>query len=629
MRDLIAKLIKAIVSALVFSVVWLTKALIQFMQRFTPWHKLPMPFSLLSLLFFRDDLRKHNLHDTAAIPDKPNPDPAWQPEYRYARSPDGAFNDLSDPAMGAKGTRFGRNVPLDKCWPDTGEALLTPNPIRIADAILERHQFRPATSLNVLAAAWIQFQNHEWFNHRQYQPDADVPDEEKYLHINVPEGADWPQDTMRILRTLPDSTRDPNAGKHLPPTYLSEETHWWDGSQLYGSSLEIENKLRSRTGGKLIMQPDRHGDLRLQDNPEQPGVDLTGFGDNYWIGLSLLHTLFTQEHNAICDKLAATHPTWDDQRLFVTAKLINGALMAKIHTVEWTPGILAHPALQVGMDANWWGLVGQTLTGLLGRISNSEAISGIPGSPVDHHGAPYYLTEEFVSVYRLHPLIPDDYHLYDLNGDQRETVSFTDIQGQSTRTVVDRHGMANLMYSLGIANPGAITLENFPKTLRRFTRQNGVQIDLAAVDILRDRERGVPRYNDFRAMLRMPRCRSFKDITSNPNWQQRLETLYQGDVDRVDLMVGMYAEDLPAGFGFSDTAFRIFILMASRRLKSDRFFTTDFSEQVYTRVGLDWIKDNGFASVVQRHFPQLSPCLQNLANPFAPWHKMPDDGQAR
>ena len=41
-----------------------------------------------------------------------------------------------------------------------------------------------------------------------------------------------------------------------------------------------------------------------------------------------------------------------------------------------------------------------------------------------------------------------------------------------------------------------------------------------------------------------------------------------GDVDRVDLMVGMFAEDLPEGFGFSDTAFRVFILMASRRLKS-------------------------------------------------------------
>ena len=38
-------------------------------------------------------------------------------------------------------------------------------------------------------------------------------------------------------------------------------------------------------------------------------------------------------------------------------------------------------------------------------------------------------------------------------------------------------------------------------------------------------------------------------------------------------MVGLLAETPPEGFGFSDTAFRIFILMASRRLQSDRFLT--------------------------------------------------------
>ena len=41
-------------------------------------------------------------------------------------------------------------------------------------------------------------------------------------------------------------------------------------------------------------------------------------------------------------------------------------------------------------------------------------------------------------------------------------------------------------------------------------------------------------------------------------------------------MTGLYAEPLPEDFGFSETAFRVFILMASRRLKSDRFFTDDF-----------------------------------------------------
>jgi len=80
--------------------------------------------------------------------------------------------------------------------------------------------------------------------------------------------------------------------------------------------------------------------------------------------------------------------------------------MAKIHTVEWTPAILAHPALQIGMSANWWGIVGEKLTKMLGRITKSEIISGIPGSGVDQDGTPFSLTEEFVSVYRMHALMP-------------------------------------------------------------------------------------------------------------------------------------------------------------------------------------------------------------------------------
>jgi hypothetical protein len=89
--------------------------------------------------------------------------------------------------------------------------------------------------------------------------------------------------------------------------------------------------------------------------------------------------------------------------------MINCALMAKIHTIEWTPAILAHPTLQVAMSTNWWGLVGENLTRSVGRISKtSEIISGIPGSGADQDGVPYSLTEEFVSVYRMHSLIPGE-----------------------------------------------------------------------------------------------------------------------------------------------------------------------------------------------------------------------------
>lgn len=582
-------------------------------NRFISWHKLPTWVAVLNLLAYRDDLRAYNLHDTSTIPAiNTIPVPPRDATAGLARMADGTYNDPHSPHMGRAMSRFGRNVPLDQAWPDPEPELLHPSPREVSRKLMTRDVFKPASTLNILAAAWIQFQNHGWFNH--------IRNPQEHFKIPLQDGDNWHENPMRIERTRRDATRaDGPSGQ--PPTFLNDQTHWWDASQLYGSNVERQKKLRSGIDGKLCLEA--HGLLPLEDNPAAPGVDLTGFNDNWWIGLSLLHTLFAHEHNAICDRLKRAYDTWDDERLFATARQINAALIAKIHTVEWTPGILAHPALQIGMNANWWGLVGERLSKLLGRLSDSEAISGIPGSPLDHHGVPFALTEEFAAVYRLHPLIPDQIKLYAAaDGSVIDTVTFTEVQGRTTRSVVEKLGMVNLFYSLGVDHPGAITLHNFPASLQHFERIDGSILDVAAIDVMRDRERGVPRYNAFRQALRMPRIDTFEKLTTNRQWAKEIRELYNGDIDKVDLLVGMLAEPLPKGFGFSDTAFRIFILMASRRLKSDRFFTNDYTPEVYTAVGLEWLNTTTMKTILQRHFPELTPAFQHVNNVFAPWTRV-------
>ena len=59
--------------------------------------------------------------------------------------------------------------------------------------------------------------------------------------------------------------------------------------------------------------------------------------------------------------------------------------------------------------------------------------------------------------------------------------------------------------------------------------------------------------------------------------------------------------------------------MASRRLKSDRFFTVDFTPRVYTPEGMAWIDDNDMRTVLSRHYPALAPVLSKVDNAFAPW----------
>jgi hypothetical protein len=571
------------------------------------WWDLPLPAQLAQLAHFREDLRRFNLYDTEAplrengdgikVLDEPPP----------FRTYDGSQTDPDHPSMGQTGTRFGRNVPIDVTYPRE-QSMLDPSPREVSRELLNRDSFKPATTLNVLAAAWLQFQNHDWFSHGDNS-------ETEFIKVPLAPGDEWDDGVMEVRRTSADST---NAGGDLPPTYVNKVTPWWDGSQLYGSTEERNRELRAGEDGKLKMSDDHR--LPEETNSALHGVDETGFADNYWVGLSVMHTLFAREHNAICDMLKGHYPTWDDEQLFLKARLINAGLIAKIHTVEWTPGILNTKALQIGMNANWYGVLPKWVKRTFGHIGSGELISGIVGSPLDHHTAPYSITSEFVSVYRMHPLLPDDYELRSHEtGEVIGETDFTPIQGHGTRKAIDEYGMSDWIYSLGLAHPGAITLHNHPEALRSLTRVNGDHVDIATIDILRDRERGVPRYNDFRQRLRKRRVEKFEDLTPNSDWNEQIRDVYGGDIDKVDTQVGMLGERLPPGFGFSDTAFRIFILMASRRLKSDRFFTNDYSPEMYTPQGLDWVESNLMGDVIRRHHPELAPALEGSENAFAPW----------
>ena len=124
----------------------------------------------------------------------------------------------------------------------------------------------------------------------------------------------------------------------------------------------------------------------------------------------------------------------------------------------------------------------------------------------------------------------------------------------------------------------------------------------------------LPRFRSLDQMIR-----ASEQLRDDPALAKELRRIYGNDIERVDLMVGMFAETPPPLFGFSDTAFRIFILMASRRLKSDRFLTTDFTPEVYSPAGFAWVNDNTMRTVLLRHYPDLAPALRGVDNAFAPW----------
>ncbi|MEV6954846.1 peroxidase family protein [Streptomyces sp. NPDC051183] len=578
-------------------------------NRVVPWHRLPTPLGLLNLMAFRQTLRRHNLIDTDLHEAPPKAEPVGAPldeDLLVRRSYNGTHNDLSAPLMGAVGATFGRTMaPVYR--PDRFD---TPNPVTVSRELLRRDAFIPATSLNIIAAAWIQFQVHDWVQHKRF------PVTVKSVEVPLPPGETWqntpggPQE--KVMRFGADEAVVPPGGEGSPILFASNVSHWWDGSEVYGGDISVAMSLREANGG---------AGLRLEDGHLPAGADgvpRTGFTDSWWFGLSAMHTLFAREHNAVCEALRREYPHMDEDRVYHTARLVVSALIAKIHTVEWTPAILATKTLDIGMKTNWQGPPKNWLDQLGIWLLEANGREGIPKTLPDHHGAPYSLTEEFVTVYRMHPLIPDDYELVDHRfGRRLDTVGFKDVQGAAAEPFIRKTGLVNTLYSLGIAHPGAITLHNFPRALQAFER-DGEVIDLSVVDLVRTRRRGVPRYNDFRAGLHKPRIRRFEDLSSDPDTVARLRDVYRS-VDDIDTVVGLFAENPPSGFGFSDTAFRVFILMASRRLQSDRFLTVDFRPEVYTPLGMDWIERNGMTSVILRHCPELAGILPRGASAFAPW----------
>ncbi|GAB3274274.1 peroxidase family protein [Parahaliea aestuarii] len=449
-----------------------------------------------------------------------------------------------------------------------------------------------------------------------------------------------------------------------------------------------------------------------------------------------------------------------DEEIFQAARLVVAAEIAKIHTIEWTTQLLYDEPLFLAMNSNWFGLfnvgeanpVSRVLDRILDRQRNlpskvsakaadklgregggdkDNAIysvfasgAGIFGlnnrmgrdwditDPADlnrgvnHFGAPFNFPEEFTTVYRLHPLLPDIIEMRDTEQPNRIGGSVpvvATVRGAASG-LMREHGLADWALSMGRQRLGLLHLQNHPLFLQNLEMPHlespSGQLDIVALDVLRDRERGVPRFNEFRRQIGLKSLSGFDDFIDqrlapdDPARKQqqavidKLRALYgthtcdaskiistaQRDdegqfindclghpdgsvvdnIEDVDTVVGWLAEyTRPHGFAISETQFHIFILNASRRLFSDRFFTSSFRPEFYSQLGYDWVlyngslegcpyppedregrgkncyepeQSNGHHTLVSplkrlllRNVPELASELRHVVNVFDPW----------
>lgn len=492
-------------------------------------------------------------------------------EEKY-RSSDGTCNNLEMPLMGAVDTPFDRSTAASDDHPD-GNADET-----LVASILQRPldgQDDPSRQawFNQIAVAWVQFMTHDWFAHDKTE-----------------------------------SLSNTNT-----TTLSNKVTHWWDGSQIYGSSDEEKESVRA-SGGKLLL--DENDEIDYTDE----GLPITGFTDNFWSGLHVMHTIFAREHNYIVDELSSLYPSMTDDELFETARLCISAVIAKIHTVEWTPTLLDNTISTFGLNINWFGLEGAArklfTDAQVERFQFLIDTYNLPhfGDTVAMSNSSFFMTEEFVSVYRMHPLLPDKLTVEESD----TTYSLNDLSFTDTRTLESEDTTSRFLKALGKTPAQALSLDNYPSSLYGLETMNDGVINLAEIDLIRDRERGLPRYNDARRQLGLEPLESIDDLTTNEDYREKLKSVYT-DIEQVDLMVGsMVDEERPEGFAFGVVPYHVFVVMASRRVFSDRFFQDSFVPEVYTDFGIEYVNSEGLHSILSRHFPEFVDIMPS-ENPFLNW----------
>src|SRR5207302_9830838 len=123
-------------------------------------------------------------------------------------------------------------------------------------------------------------------------------------------------------------------------------------------------------------------------------------------------------------------------------------------------------------DATQWysvfasgpGIIG---TGSLDRhwdIAKPESVNG----GVNHFGSPFNFPEEFVTVYRLHPLLPDLIEYRDLKDPNTITAKVpivSTFESKATDAMRSR-GIQNWAVSMGRQQLGLLTLNNHPQFLQ-------------------------------------------------------------------------------------------------------------------------------------------------------------------
>lgn len=391
-----------------------------------------------------------------------------------------------------------------------------------------------------------------------------------------------------FVQWFTDSFLRTDRQNHLKNT----SNHQIDLSNVYGLNPNITHLLRAYKGGKLksqIINGEEYPPFYYDDNG-QPKEEFKGIPHqltnefvpkadffppekkqklfamgveieraNVQIGYVMLNILCLREHNRICDLLAKNYPAWDDERLYHTARNIVMVELLKVVMEDYINHITPYEF--------------KFFTDPLAFTNEKWYRQN-------------WMTVEFTLVYRWHSMLPDSL-IY--NG-QRMPMQ----DSMWNNDMIINKGLGAL-FEESCAQPAAeLSLFNTPDFL--------LPTEIASV--LLGRTAKVRSYNDYRELCQYPRVTDFAQISSNENVQKELKRLY-GNVDNIELYVGLYAEDLRKNSALPPLVGRLIGIDAfSQALANPLLAENIFNPETFSPVGWEEIQNTKTLSdIVHRNVP--------------------------
>ncbi|KAG5266124.1 hypothetical protein AALO_G00250040 [Alosa alosa] len=352
-----------------------------------------------------------------------------------------------------------------------------------------------------------------------------------------------------------------------PREQINQLTSYIDASNVYGSSDHEAEEIRDlashrgllrqgivqRSGKPLLPFATGPPTECMRDENESP-IPCFLAGDhraNEQLGLTAMHTVWFREHNRVATELLRLNPHWDGDTIYHEARKIVGAQMQHITYNHWLPKILGEVGMKMMGDYRAYN------PNINSGILNAFATAAFRFGHTLINPILYRLDEHFQPIPQGHISLHKAFF--------------------SPFRIVNEGGIDPLLRGLfGVAGKMRVTTQllNTELTERLFSMAHAVALDLAAMNIQRGRDHGIPPYNDYRVFCNLTSAQTFEDLRNeirNPNVREKLQRLY-GTPLNIDLFPALMAEDLVPGSRLGPTLMCLLAAQFKRLRDGDRFW---------------------------------------------------------